>query len=683
MRIHTTFIFYLFVLLFIFIITNNKTLASPGDTTTVFVHDKTDMTWNLAYDEMGYFPDGTTQYNKVLMTYTLGCASDGCSDWDYTTLIEAMIPTGTYDSTFVMVDPMTMDTTWNVFEVMNPLELARVITPYGRFMRESENGYTPDWEHDYVFDVTDFVPLLRDSVMIRAFYDGWSTGFAVSLRFDFIEGTPPLDVIDIQSVYSGRGDYTTGGFGFEIADFYAKTVDIPANSDQHKLRVTISGHGFTNNVNCAEFCIRDYSVNVDGNKIGEETLWRDDCGFNPIHPQGGTWIYNRANWCPGSRVTTHEFDLTPYVQAGSTAEIDLDMEVYFWSGDQNPIYIYSAQLVSYGTNNHTTDAAITDIINPTLSDIHGRVNPACNEPTIKIRNEGSETLTSADIFYGVKGAASCTHTWTGSLAFMEEAEVTLPSISWTNYDADNRIFNAEITTANGASDQNTINNKMSSAYEIPPMLPDSFIIYISTSNAGSQTSYRIEDVDGNIVGQRAAGSLANNQTYQDEFRLDPGCYVLRIFDSGGDGLGWGFNPSQGTGYARIRRMDAPFNIISFNSDFGSQIYYQFTIGDLANAPHSGNCTTISNEDILLENSQLQILPNPNTGIFTLQLTDVQLDNAQLTILNTLGQTVQQKGLGNINGMYNENVNLETMPKGIYFVNIQHDEGQFSQKVIIK
>ena len=56
-----------------------------ADTTFVTVHDNVDMTWHGSYNSWGEFPSGQDSYRKILMHYTLGCASSGCSGWDYTT----------------------------------------------------------------------------------------------------------------------------------------------------------------------------------------------------------------------------------------------------------------------------------------------------------------------------------------------------------------------------------------------------------------------------------------------------------------------------------------------------------------------------------------------------------------------------------------------------------------------
>ena len=38
-----------------------------------------------------------------------------------------------------------------------------------------------------------------------------------------------------------------------------------------------------------------------------------DCGNNPIYPQGGTWPFDRAGWCPGTIVDYQKFELTHYL----------------------------------------------------------------------------------------------------------------------------------------------------------------------------------------------------------------------------------------------------------------------------------------------------------------------------------------------------------------------------------
>ena len=63
------------------------------------------MVWSL--QTMGS-TNGTEEYRKIMLHYTMGCASTGCSGWDYTT-ITLRHRTGEYDSTLTTTPNFTVD----------------------------------------------------------------------------------------------------------------------------------------------------------------------------------------------------------------------------------------------------------------------------------------------------------------------------------------------------------------------------------------------------------------------------------------------------------------------------------------------------------------------------------------------------------------------------------------------
>ena len=170
---------------------------SQEDTTFIQAHDYVDMDWYGNYDAWADFPSDENTYRKILMHYDMRCSSSGCSGWDYTTKISLLKENGEFD------------------ENGNPIfvhdqTLANVITPYGTYMQGGgTEGFSPNWVQRFTYDITDFAPLLKDSVLIRAFYGGWSTGFNVTLNFEFIEGTPPRNVLNVQNLWSGSGSYAS------------------------------------------------------------------------------------------------------------------------------------------------------------------------------------------------------------------------------------------------------------------------------------------------------------------------------------------------------------------------------------------------------------------------------------------------------------------------------------------
>src|SRR5574343_1387670 len=94
-----------------------------------------------------------------------------------------------------------------------------------------------------------------------------------------------------------------------------------------KIKTRSSGHGFAGGdgtYNCGEFCERLHNIWVDNTKVKEWNGWQE-CGDNPVFPQGGTWLYDRADWCPGKEANTYNYELSQYLTPGTIHNFDYDM----------------------------------------------------------------------------------------------------------------------------------------------------------------------------------------------------------------------------------------------------------------------------------------------------------------------------------------------------------------------
>ena len=100
---------------------------------------------------------------------------------------------------------------------------------------------------------------------------------------------------------------------------------------------------------------------------------------------------------------------------------------------QTPSYIVQCQLFQYKNPNFINSVEIVDIIKPSLKDEYSRKNPICGKPLIKIRNYGTDVLTSLEIQYRVVGGDLHNYNWTGSLAFLETEEVERAVFEKRNY----------------------------------------------------------------------------------------------------------------------------------------------------------------------------------------------------------------------------------------------------------
>ena len=564
------------------------------------------------------------------------------------------------DSSFVTPDStihLVRVTYWDPpFEVTNRFELGRYVTPYGNGL-DLGNGF------NWVYDVSDFRTLLHDTVHLKS----TNGSELVDLSFDMIKGIPPRDPISIENVYPG-GSFTYGLASNPIeSHFPPKKVAIEPAALNTRIKYCVTGHGEDGN-NCDEFCAKYQYINVDGTQRFSQLVWKDDCSLNPLYPQGGTWLYQRANWCPGDDVPPFDYELTPYVTPGDSAIIDVNFEPYTLilstSGNSYPACVVETQLVKYGAPNFTLDASVAEIKSPSDKQIYQRHNPICNNPLITIQNTGSTVLTSLTITYGQVGGTQSTFNWTGHLDFLQKQDVQLGNVIW---DANTHQFHATVSNPNGSTDQYSGNNTMSSSFVIPPVFDNDLIIELKTNNQASENSYTLKNDLGVVVHSRSG--LGNNVTYADHVTLPEGCYELRLTDSGEDGLTWWANTPGGSGYIQIKRASDNTVLKNFNSDFGSEIYLQFTVGYIV-----GINDFVSDNDI-------RIYPNPSTGLINFDLNFGNRQNATIEIFGITGNKIYSEKTGNI---FSKNItaDLSAQPSGIYMVNIKTDDRVYHSKIVL-
>lgn len=744
---------YLFLLLSLAIITNYAS-AGIGDTTKVRIHNHTDMTWFGNYDATGVMPAATNTYSKILMHYKMQCATTGCSGWDYTTQMLLMKPTGTYDSTLILVPNFTvngnavdtfrynLDTTWVTmydtlndvtdsmysvsslvrefadttqpytqtdsfytwpgnywnyyfdangnkidsvfvttteikvvyrttdysapFEILQPYELGRVITPYGSY-------YNAQWINDYVFDITDFAPLLHDTVLIRAFYSGYSSGFAVTLDFEFIEGTPARTVKNVRPMYKGYWIY--GNPANSIENYLVpRTFNLDADEKMMKLRFTPTGHSFGGPDNCAEFCEKTYDVLINNQLVTQKNIWRDDCGENPLFHQSGTWLYDRANWCPGAKGLAHDFDIPPtFFTPGQPVTANVDLENYINQGG-NPGYEITSDLFTYGEPNHQLDATIEDVINPTKDDAHARFNPSCANPRVVIKNLGSTPLESAIIRYGIKGETSYNYYWNGYLTFNQSLEVQLPNIILNPGTAGN-TFEAYIYAPNGigGADDYPYNDTVRTYAEKPPVYDSMFIFVLKTNLDATESNWEVKDDAGNVIESNDGSGYAPNTVYRDTFFLQTGCYEFILRDVAEDGLSF-FANNSGNGYARFIRPNNSI-IKNFQPDFGSYISQIFMVGN----PQLPEPNAVQN---MAEPLMFEVYPNPTSGKLSVDLSLQKAEDVSIDVVNMVGQTIETRRVANYLS-HIECFDLQNQPAGVYFVKVKIGEKGFTKKVVLQ
>lgn len=93
-----------------------------------------------------------------------------------------------------------------------------------------------------------------------------------------------------------------------------------------------------------------------------------------------------------------------------------------------------------------------------------------------------------------------------------------------------------------------------------------------------------------------------------------------------------------------------------------------------------NTTGLGTND---NNIALNIYPNPNKGLFTLNINTVDVKELNVTVTNLQGQIVYSKNNFNNVNKVNEQIDLSNKAKGVYFINVTSDRAVKTQKIVIQ
>lgn len=555
------------------------------------------------------------------------------------------------------------------FEIIEPIEIGRYITPYGIGFDLGPNGFT------YIYDVSDYQQYLQGDVDFAAH----NTQELIDVKFVFIEGTPPRDVLGVEKIWGNHGSHSYANLDNNVA-LPPVDVDLDPNGSMYKIKTRITGHGHNGSNNCCEWGQgRDHEILIDGvPRFTWEIFQETECGDNPNIGQGGTWPYAREGWCPGDIVEEHDFDITPYVTPGTTTNIDYDItDVPLGDPAQgNGNYNMAMHLVTYGAPNFVNDAAIVDVLNPNSWEYYSKWNPTCQNPRVLLRNTGSATLTSCTIHIWVGGFDNViSYNWTGALEFLEEEVVEIPITPDFWYDWQGQLtFSAKVAEPNGVQDEYAFNDEYSVPFEATPVYNEPFYIWFKTNNKASENQLYLKDENGNIVFSRT--SLQNNTEYKDTMYLSQGCYTLELYDSDHDGISFWYSAQaegETAGWIRLRQVNPGIMLWIADPDFGRYTSHSFSVGYALNTPEE----SIS--------YGFEVYPNPSEGIFNLELNNFTGENVQLFVINEMGATVAVDQISNSNaeGYYQKQMDLSHLAEGIYFIKVVSDEQVATKRIVIQ
>ena len=519
--------------------------------------------WVAQYEVQVNFPEPENNWRKILMIQTLKCDSMtkadkyDCGEWDY--IWDAML--------FVPVN--------DTVEVFN---LGSFVTPYGKRLNM---GGKEGWQ--WVYDLTDYAPLLTGKKELHI----GNNQELLDLKFHFIKGLPTRNPISVKNLYPLGAYDEHYGYTYKYGEISEnkvlkpRRVDLDPLASEFSIKSIISGHGHEGPNYCCEWVSKSHHYIINDSKEHTWNVW-EDCGNNPIYPQGGTWPFDRAGWCPGTKVHEEIFELTHLVNPGQTIKFDYEIEKMEDSDEKDGIYRISHQLFSFGPSNFKRNLEILDIINPSSHDRFSRINPTFGDAKVLIRNIGAEQIRRIKFYYGLETGKKTIHHWKGNLKFLDSATIILPINDWSGL-KNNQSFFVEASTINGRKDENEIDNKIFSNVSIPPVFPTAFIIKLKTNNFGraKQNSLSIHDHQKKVY--YSESQFLDNTNYDVMIKLEDGFYQFVFNDLNEDGidkLWWREKDSIGIA-GTLGFYDLEQNLLkTFPSDFGQEIRMDFIVGPI-------------------------------------------------------------------------------------------------------
>lgn len=292
-------------------------------------------------------------------------------------------------------------------------------------------------------------------------------------------------------------------------------------------------------------------------------------------------------------------------------------------------------------------------------------------PVFRIKNNGTDTWTSAQLFVTYNGSPVGPIEWTGSLASGEIEDVELPVF----YPQEGANTLAVVVDAEG--DENDFNN--AAMTDVVLHLGHVEVnIEVMTDDYGYETYWELRDDSGSVVASGGNtevgangggaydaandddGAYANNSLYESTYTIsESGCYTFLIVDDYADGICCDY----GDGYYTI--TDGDGDVLASGSTFGDTSEHLFGMSDVAS-------------DIAVQKQlQLSAYPNPASEILYVQssraLQHVSLRDATGRLV--LSQPATTKNTTQLS--------IQHLPAGIYILQAESKGQTTSLRVIIQ
>ncbi len=382
---------------------------------------------------------------------------------------------------------------------------------------------------------------------------------------------------------------------------------------------------------------------------GDDSTTSDD-----LNGVGGTW-----NWVEGTPYPM--FDDAGYV--ANLLEIAYYPTVYTVCSD-GLIYetgqISAAQHYSFATE-LDCQAKVND---QGLSSSRSLIG-SCDEDIqteVQLINFGTDELSTATI--ELTGCDNCPlqQTWEGSLGYFENESIVFEDVQMSD--------DGRLSYSIDVDDEISANNDVIQEYIIGGVEASTSIsISLKTDCWPGETSWVIEDADGNVV-ERSPLYSEQNTEYNHFFVLPgTGCYNIVLSDSYGDGFNGSAYPDCG--------QDGFFNC---TTDVGDIIIEDGSnqFSSMLEVINASSTTSVTETGTM----QLDVFPNPATDNITIELRDLDASNIQFEIFSMDGKELLDVAKQVNASDFTFNMNINSLSAGLYYLIVTDDQNRSLHKKLV-
>ncbi|MEC9209815.1 MAG: T9SS type A sorting domain-containing protein, partial [Bacteroidota bacterium] len=82
-------------------------------------------------------------------------------------------------------------------------------------------------------------------------------------------------------------------------------------------------------------------------------------------------------------------------------------------------------------------------------------------------------------------------------------------------------------------------------------------------------------------------------------------------------------------------------------------------------------------------TNLDVYPNPSRDVFNISFTSETVQDLRVRVLNVVGEELIEDNLQEFVGEYVKSINLNKYTKGIYFLEIETNDGVINKKLVLQ